>query len=423
MRAYIATLVLLLNWGAASATDHVVTANSDRTFSPANLTINVGDTVTFRNAGGLHNARADAPSVTVFRCANGCDGAGGNGSPDNNAWSATVLFNTPGTVQFYCEVHGAPGLGMAGTITVAPAPTSGPFPGNAPDLNADAHSDIVLRNAGQGLMAHWLMNGPAVLSQRTNAVGSIYHIAGNGDFDGDNRGDLLWTNETNDLLWIWRSVGDGSYQVQFLSGLAPGWTVAGVTDLNGDHHADIVFRNQSQGLMAHWWMNGTTRIAERVYGVASIYRIVGTGDFHSDGLGDLVWTNDSSDLLWLWRSVGDGTYQVQFVDGLPPGWTVAGVADLNGDRRSDLVLRNATLGLMAQWLMNGPVHFGERTQAVAPIYRIAGTGDYDADGRGDLLWTNEAGDLLWIWRSNGDGTYQVQFVNGLPPGWQVSYGN
>ena len=34
------------------------------------------------------------------------------------AWSATVAFPTPGTIGYFCEVHGAPGQGMFGTINV-----------------------------------------------------------------------------------------------------------------------------------------------------------------------------------------------------------------------------------------------------------------------------------------------------------------
>ena len=110
----------------ASAVDHQVLAvnTPTRHFEPATLQINVGDTVTFMNdpAGpGFHNAASGNGAVTTFRCANGCDGdgAGGNGNPDNNLWTATVTFPTAGSVPFYCEVHGSPtGTGMAGVITV-----------------------------------------------------------------------------------------------------------------------------------------------------------------------------------------------------------------------------------------------------------------------------------------------------------------
>lgn len=91
-------------------------------FIPRNLTIQVGDTVTWTNEGVLHNVRADDNS---FRCANGCDGEGGNGTPASNAWVVTLTFDEAGVVPYFCEAHGAPGnIGMAGTITVEGAPAN-----------------------------------------------------------------------------------------------------------------------------------------------------------------------------------------------------------------------------------------------------------------------------------------------------------
>jgi plastocyanin len=103
----------------ASAADHIVTALSNMSFSPKSLSINAGDTVTFKNGGGSHNVASDPGSVTTFRCANGCDGAGGNGNVSGADWSATVSFPTAGTIRYYCQAHGGPGgVGMSGTITV-----------------------------------------------------------------------------------------------------------------------------------------------------------------------------------------------------------------------------------------------------------------------------------------------------------------
>jgi len=115
---------LLLFATAAWATDHRVTVGGSTgdgyygdhpvlMFSPANLTIATGDTVTFVNAGGQHNVDADNGS---FRCARGCDGQGGNGDPSDDYWSATVTFDTPGTITYHCDIHGH--LGMVGSITV-----------------------------------------------------------------------------------------------------------------------------------------------------------------------------------------------------------------------------------------------------------------------------------------------------------------
>jgi plastocyanin len=89
-------------------------------FDPPNQTINVGDTITWTNLGGAqHNVHADDNS---FRCANGCDGTGGNGTPSAMGWTASVTFTKPGVVSYHCDVHGA--MGMTGTITVNAAATT-----------------------------------------------------------------------------------------------------------------------------------------------------------------------------------------------------------------------------------------------------------------------------------------------------------
>jgi plastocyanin len=100
----------------ATAADHQVTVR-DFVFEPATVHIQPGDTVTWTNAGGHHNVVASNGS---FRCANGCDGEGGDGDAATNAWSVTRTFGQPGTVNYFCEVHGsASGLGMAGQVVVA----------------------------------------------------------------------------------------------------------------------------------------------------------------------------------------------------------------------------------------------------------------------------------------------------------------
>ncbi len=89
-------------------------------FNPNVVNATVGDTITFNNVGaspGFHNVRSDG--FFTFRCANGCDGAGGDGSPSSTNWTSTVTLSAAGSEVFYCEVHGGPnGQGMAGTLNV-----------------------------------------------------------------------------------------------------------------------------------------------------------------------------------------------------------------------------------------------------------------------------------------------------------------
>lgn len=123
----ILSCTLLPGGNAIAAEWFVDVGGAGYTYSPAGLIVDAGDTVTFVNRGGFHNVVADDGR---FRCAQGCDGQGGDGSPSDAAWSASVVFPSVGTFGYHCEVHGLPQLGMYGSITVAPRVA--PPPNDAP---------------------------------------------------------------------------------------------------------------------------------------------------------------------------------------------------------------------------------------------------------------------------------------------------
>lgn len=135
-------------------------------FDPPTVTINVGDSVTFSNLGGIavaHNVHADDNS---FRCANGCDGQGGNGTPASNQWTSTVTFNHAGTFGYKCDVHGS--MGMTGTVIVNSVAAGGPAIGGGlsgnwfnPSNNQGGHGFQIEVLPDNGLLAIWFVFNPA----------------------------------------------------------------------------------------------------------------------------------------------------------------------------------------------------------------------------------------------------------------------
>lgn len=96
-------------------TNHTVTTVGSTAFSPNNLTITVGDTVTWVNAGGTHNVngtQATFPSNPV---------SFGGFSPSSGApeWPFSFVFTVPGTYSFQCDPHSG---NMNGTVQVNSAP-------------------------------------------------------------------------------------------------------------------------------------------------------------------------------------------------------------------------------------------------------------------------------------------------------------
>jgi plastocyanin len=94
----------LLAASPSTAANHIVTVGPDTAFHPDTLTIDVGDTVTWMNAGGTHDVHADDNSF--FNLASGA------------AWTFSHTFTAPGEAGYHCTIHGGPGVDMFGTITV-----------------------------------------------------------------------------------------------------------------------------------------------------------------------------------------------------------------------------------------------------------------------------------------------------------------
>jgi len=143
-------------------------------FNPPNLTINVGDTVKFTNVSGPHNVHADDDS---FRCAQGCDGQGGNGNPVDGNWTSTVAFNQPGVVNYRCDNHGS--LGMTGSITVqdttpSNVPITGGFTGAWYDPAQSGHGIFLEVLPNNQILAWWFTFNPDGTQQSWfGNVGSI----------------------------------------------------------------------------------------------------------------------------------------------------------------------------------------------------------------------------------------------------------
>ena len=149
-------------------------------FSPATITIDVGDTVIFTSLGGApHNVHADDNS---FRCANGCDEQGGSGTPAANNWTASVTFTKPGVVNFHCDIHQM--QGMSGSITVngtaAPSIALGGYlSGNWYNATQSGHGFQLEFTKDAGLVAIWFVYTPDGAGQNWIYAQGVYDPAKN----------------------------------------------------------------------------------------------------------------------------------------------------------------------------------------------------------------------------------------------------
>jgi plastocyanin len=97
----------------------------DNSFRPFDFEIAAGTEVIFDNRGrNDHNILPDTikddAGLTALLASDTSPTAWGVASPDfvpGDTYSH--LFNVPGTYNYYCSIHGAPGVGMYGTLVVS----------------------------------------------------------------------------------------------------------------------------------------------------------------------------------------------------------------------------------------------------------------------------------------------------------------
>lgn len=288
------------------------------------------------------------------------------------------------------------------------------------DINGDGRSDLLLRNASSGLAAYWIMDGamPVRYSGVFTQPTGYEHVA-TGDFNGDDRVDLVWARTSDRTLLMWLGNGIDFTQVSVRDYVA-GWAVTGAADVDGDGRSDLLLRNATAGLTAYWIMNGATPIRySAAFSQPAGYGPVATGDFNGDGRVDMVWARASDRTLLMWLGDGVGFSQTVVRD-YANGWAVVGAGDIDGDGRSDLLLRNAAASLTAYWVMNGatPVRYSATFIQPAGGYQQVASGDFNGDGRVDLVWGRISDRTLLMWLGNGTGFSEVP-VRQYADGWSV----
>ena len=281
------------------------------------------------------------------------------------------------------------------------------------DFNGDGRDDVLLRHE-DGRWWYYPMNGRRhIVSQRGLADltrNRDWQVAGIGDLNGDGRDDVLLRHE--DGRWYYYPM-NGRRHIVSQRGYADltrnrAWQFAGIGDLNGDGRDDVLLRHED----GRWWyypMNGrrhiTTERGQAGLTASLAWQFTGIGDLNGDGNDDVLLRHE--DGRWFYYAM-DGRRPIISERGVTDltrnlAWQLAGIGDLNGDGKDDVLLRNED----SRWWyypMDGRRHivsgrgYADLTRNRA--WQLAGIGDLNGDGRDDVLLRNEDG-RWWYYPMNG----------------------
>jgi len=265
-----------------------------------------------------------------------------------------------------------------------------------------------------------------------------------GDFNGDGKADLVVANQclngncNSGGVAVLLGNGDGTFEAarSFASGGYEAYAVA-VGDVNGDGKADLVVAHGCQsatqctsGVVGVLLGNGdgTFQTAQVYASGGLVASAVAIADLHGNGKADLVVANQCSDASCVSGGIGvllgNGKGKFQNAHSYTSGGVTAvsvAAADLNGDRKLDVVVTNqcqnggSCSGNVGVLLGNGDGTFRPAQSYASGGYRaVAATiADVNGDTKADILIADQcksstdctAGNV-GVLLGNGDGTFQ-----------------
>lgn len=308
------------------------------------------------------------------------------------------------------------------TETRWPSGGRAPFAAVAVDLNGDRRPDLAVTNAGSERLAFLLAADDRSYQLREGPrVGEVARGLAAADLNADGTADLVIASASTNSVVVFLGDGKGAGSVtSFPAGLAP-FQVA-VADLNGDGNVDIAVANESnidalkgKGQLSVLHGDGRGRFSPGPTLTGGTHPAdVKVADLDRDGRMDIAAVNwESRDVSLFLGAAGGGFGRARTIPYRGgPAYALA-LADLDGDRRPDLVVGDAT-GLVRIF-----ENQGKRFAAAPPLgagrgLRSLAVADLDGDGRDDLATANTAEDTVTILLAKPAG--------GFAPPYQVAVG-
>jgi hypothetical protein len=301
----------------------------------------------------------------------------------------------------------------------------------AGDFNGDGKFDIAICDAN-GTVNVLIGNGDNSFQPPQFYAGIQNTFNGNpvaitmGDFNGDGKPDLAFTNLSYGDIGVLLGNGDGTFQppVNYATGASPNAIVAG--DINGDGKADLVVAN-SGGSYSVLSGNGDGTFMPAVnHGLPGLPSGVVEADLNGDGKVDLAFTNSSGGVSVL-PGNGDGTFGAAINYNPGTASNAAAVADFNGDGRVDLAVAGQGVYVL-------PGKAGVNSSV--GIFRNGGSviedsnGNYDYDAGVDRFIASftgpggfVAGDVPVTGDWTGDGHAKIGIYRGSTGQWFLDANN
>lgn len=305
------------------------------------------------------------------------------------------------------------------------------------DFNADGSSDLVVVGYSDASLSLLINDGTGnFITAPRQTVGTDPNSILKADFNNDGKLDLATANRTSNDLSILLGDGAGAFAAarNFSVGAPPPSSSSNFPaslaagDFNGDNKTDLVTANQTGGNVSVLLGDGAGNFpsAQKI-NVGNFPFYVAVGEFNSDGKQDLVVTRSSAANISVLFGDGNGNFGAPVVFSGLPGPKPIAVGDVNGDGKNDIVAGN-TVGAheLSILLGDGAGGFGPATNY--PIESFANPSavaiaDFNGDTKPDVIVAELGMDRVALLTGNGAGAFSAPLlvtVGDAPSGLTVA---
>ncbi|MEQ1905161.1 MAG: FG-GAP-like repeat-containing protein, partial [Pirellulaceae bacterium] len=295
------------------------------------------------------------------------------------------------------------------------------------DFDADGRDDLMFHQTVTGANRWFFSRVDGTFSQSnakiTNSlINSVFNNLVTGDFNGDNRDDLVFSStSTGSNRWFY-SRADGGFDFvdnRIAPGSANGYDHVVSGDFNGDGLDDLMFHATSSG--ANRWflsrVDGNLDIIDNRIGESSAngYDHVVSGDFNGDSRDDLMFHATSSGANRWFLSRADGNLDIidnRIGESSANGYDHVVSGDVNGDGRDDLVFHAMSTGNNRWFVSRADGNLDLIDNRIGPglvsgIFNNIVAGDFDGNNAAEVVFhASSTGANRWYSRfSSGNDSF------------------